>query len=102
MQPGEREFHLRLHTGHPHHPAPARLPGQVVKQHALAHPRVTAHHQGTALTSPDRADEPVELITFGEPVHQLDRARLSVNDHRSPGCPKIPGPAKRRFLVSGA
>ena len=36
------------------HPAPCARPGQVVQQRGLAHPRLTAHHQGPALTGPDR------------------------------------------------
>ena len=78
MQPGEGQLHLRLHTGRPRHPAPVRPRSQVLQERALAYPRVTAHHQGTALTSPDSIDEPVKLITFGQPVRQLDRTASAV------------------------
>ena len=85
MKPGERELHLRLHPGHPRYPAPVRLPGHVVQQQGLAHPRVTAHHQGAALTSSDRQDEPVERIAFSDPVLHLDHPapRRGVCGHRS-------------------
>src|SRR5579871_2758507 len=37
----------------------------------LAHPGVAADHQGTALTSPDAVDEPVEGGAFGVPVGEF-------------------------------
>jgi cytochrome P450 len=39
VQPGERQFHLRLDAHRPHHPAVRRAPGEVVKQHGLASAR---------------------------------------------------------------
>ena len=41
----------RLHRG-PHHPAPRRPPGQVIQQHGLAYPGLTAHHQHPAAAAP--------------------------------------------------
>jgi pimeloyl-ACP methyl ester carboxylesterase len=76
MQPRERQLHLRLHTHHAPHPAPQtrRPPGQVIQQYRLAHARVPAHHQGPALTGPDRADQPIQRVPFAEPVHDPRRA----------------------------
>jgi hypothetical protein len=56
MQAREGQLHLRLHTRRSRHPAPSRAPGHVVQQHGLAHARVAAHHQGPALTAPDRLE----------------------------------------------
>ena len=74
MQPGEGQFHLRLHPGRPHHPASVRLPGQVIKQHRLAHARVAVQHEHPALAGPDRAEEAVEPAAFTVPAGRLRRA----------------------------
>ncbi len=70
MQPGERQLHLRLHARHPQHPAPGRLPGQVLQQRRLAHPRLAVHHQHPALTGTHRLDQPVQHAALGTPVRQ--------------------------------
>ena len=62
VQPGERQFHLRLDAGGAHHPAAGRVPGQVVEQRRLAHARLAVHHQGPALTGADRLHQPVEHL----------------------------------------
>ena len=74
MQAGEGQLHLRLHAHRTRHPAPARLPGQVVQQHGLAHARVAAHYQGPALAAPDGIDEPVQRVAFAVTVCQAGRA----------------------------
>jgi hypothetical protein len=71
MQCRERQLHLRLHARCPRHQASRRPPGQVVQQHGLAHARLTAHHQGPALTGPHADNEPVKHATFAEPARQL-------------------------------
>ena len=68
MQARERQLHLRLHAHHACHPAPVRPPGQVIQQRGLTHARVATHHQGPALASPDRLDEPVQRVAFAAPV----------------------------------
>ena len=68
MQPREGQLHFRLHARRPRYQAPRGLPGQVVKQHGLAHAGLTAHHQGPALTGPHASNEPVKYATFAEPA----------------------------------
>ena len=68
MQPREGELHFRLYARRPHYQAPRGPPGQVVKQRGLAHARLTAHHQGPALTGLHASDEPVKHATFAEPA----------------------------------
>ena len=70
MQAREGQFHLRLHAHHACHPAPSRLPGQVTQERGLTYARVTAHHQGLALATPDRIDEPVQRVAFAAPVRE--------------------------------
>jgi hypothetical protein len=74
MQPRERQLHLRLQSRRARYPATTRLPGQVVQQHGLAHARVAAHHQRTAMPGLDRLDQPVQRIPFAAPVRQSHRA----------------------------
>jgi len=52
-------------------PAARRLPAHVVKQHALADPRLAAQHKDPALSRAHRADKPVEGTTLVRPVDQL-------------------------------
>jgi hypothetical protein len=80
MQPRERQLHFGLHAGGPRDQAPGGPRSQVIKQRSLAHPRLTAHHQRPALTSPHPSHEPVKYVTFAEPARQ-------------PGC----GPADTRM-----
>jgi hypothetical protein len=68
MQPRKGQLHLRLHARRPHYPAPRGPPGQIVKQHGLAHAGLTAHHQGPALTGPHASNEPVKHATFTAPA----------------------------------
>jgi hypothetical protein len=70
MQPREGQLHLRLHARRARHPAARRPPGQVVKQHRLAHARLTAHDQGLARTGSHTVDEAVKHAAFGTPVRQ--------------------------------
>ena len=95
MQSREGQFHLRLHACRARHPAPRtrRPPGQVIHQYGLTHARIAAHHQGPALTGPDRVDQPVERIAFGcRSVSPVTRAC-------GPGFAVI-GPALRRVPVA--
>jgi hypothetical protein len=92
MQSGERQFHLRLHTRRPDHPAPPGAPGQVVEQRRLAHTRITAHYQGLALTRPHTSHEPVQHATFSVPVYQpLPATRTSSGRHYRPSATWRPG-----------
>ena len=70
MQSREGELHFRLHARCPRYPAPRSPPGQVVQQRGLAHPRLTAHHQGPASTGPHISNEPVKYATFPGPAGQ--------------------------------
>ena len=74
MQPGERQLHLRLHPRRPHHPAPRRPPGQVIQQHGLAYPGLTAHHQHPAAARPHRVNQLIQHAAFTAPVRQPARA----------------------------
>jgi hypothetical protein len=67
VQPGEREFPLRLDTDDARHPAARGLLDQVVQQRRLAHARFAADHQGPALTGAGSLDEPVEHLAFAAP-----------------------------------
>ena len=71
MQSGERKLHLRLDTGDAHHPAAGGVLGEVVQQRRLAHARLAAHHQGAALASTYRVQEPVQHVAFPAPAQQL-------------------------------
>jgi hypothetical protein len=64
----EGQFHFRLHSGCPHDQAPRGTLGQVVKQHGLAHARLTAHHQCPALADPHVSNEPIKYATFAQPA----------------------------------
>lgn len=71
-------------TGHPRIDDP---PGQVARQHAYAHARIAAHHQGPALSGPARLDQPVHRIPFARPIHRPRREKSSIIDpalHRVP------------------
>ena len=83
MQPGERQFHLRLDTGGARYPAPRGLPGQVLQQRRLPHPRLTAQHQDPALTRPDSSiNRPSALIS---PLRPLSCAACLPDGDRRPG-----------------
>jgi hypothetical protein len=71
VQHRERQLHLRLDTHRAHHPAARRLPGQVLQQRSLAHPRLAAHHQSAAFTRPHRRHQPVEHAALGAATGQL-------------------------------
>jgi predicted nucleic acid-binding protein len=66
--------------------------GQVVQQHGLARPWVAAHHQGLALTGPDRVDKAVERGAFAVAVRQRRHAAPlpEFGSHR-PGSTPRPG-----------
>jgi hypothetical protein len=68
MQPREGQLHLRLHSHGPRYQAPCGPPGQVVKQCGLACARLTAHHQGPALTGAHASNEPVKDAAFAKPA----------------------------------
>jgi hypothetical protein len=68
MQPREGQLHLRLHPHGPRYQAPRGPSGQVVEQRGLADARLTAHHQGPALTGPHASNEPVKDATFADPA----------------------------------
>ena len=68
MQPGEGQLHFRLHSRCPRYPASRGPPGQVVKQHGLAHAGLTAHYQGPALAGPYTSNDPVKYATFAAPA----------------------------------
>src|SRR6478672_8616869 len=76
MQCCERQLHLRLAARGTHHPAPRRLPDQVLEQRCLAHARFARHDQGSALTSANSFDQPVEDAALGATVNWLHRAAL--------------------------
>jgi hypothetical protein len=86
VQPGEREFHLRLHADGAHHPAPRRVPGQVVEQRCLAHAGLTAHHQHLARACPYRLDQPVKHAAFAAAPPQRRGASFprQVGGHLTP------------------
>jgi hypothetical protein len=67
MHGREREFHLRLDTRGAYHPASRRVPGQVVQQRRLAHPRLATHHQRPAFAGAHGLDQPVEHGAFAAP-----------------------------------
>ena len=68
MQAREGQLHFRLHARGPRYEAPRGPPGQVVKQHGLAHAGLTAYHECPALTGPNVSNEPIKYATFAEPV----------------------------------
>jgi hypothetical protein len=70
VQAREGQLHFRLHAGRAGDQAAGGPPGQVVEQHGLANPGLTAHHQRPALSGPHVSDEPIEHAAFAEPVHQ--------------------------------
>ena len=71
VQHRERQLHLRLDTHRARHPAARRLPGQVLQQRGLAHPRLAVHHQTPAFTRTHRRHQPVEHVAFGAAAGQL-------------------------------
>jgi hypothetical protein len=84
VQRRERQLHLRLDTHRAHHPAARRLPGQVLQQRRLAHPRLAPHHQSTAFTRTHSRRQPAEHAALDVAAGQLR--------HRSrPGNQRVPG-----------
>ena len=79
MQPGEGQLHLRLDPHRAHHPAARRLPGQVVQQRCLAHPRLTADHQHAALAGPHGLDDAAESAHLAAGPSAPRRVRAAVN-----------------------
>src|SRR3954463_2017405 len=71
MHPGVGELHLRLDTHSARHPAARGVLGQVVQERRLAHTRLPAHHQGTALTCANSVDKLAEHVAFAAPAPQL-------------------------------
>ena len=94
VQPGERQFHLRLHTRGTRHLAPRCPPGYVFQQRGLADPRLAADHQHPTLPGPDSIDEPVEHAALAASASQLGRvsSQSGAGSHR---------PALRRVHVAG-
>jgi len=74
LQPGERQLHLGLHARGTDHPAARGVPGHVVQQRRLAHPRLARQNQRPALARPDRTDQPVKETEFAAPAPQLHNA----------------------------
>jgi hypothetical protein len=75
MQPGERQFHLRLHAGDARHLAPLCVAGQVFKQRRLADAGLTVQHEHPALARPDGARQAVKDVALGLPTGQVARSR---------------------------
>ena len=59
MQPGERQFQLRLHTGGSQHLAVRGHGRHVLQQRGLAHSRFTVYHQSPAFTLTDAGNQPL-------------------------------------------
>jgi hypothetical protein len=70
MQPRERQLHLRQYADGARQLAASRPFAEVVKQDALAHARLPAHHENPAPAIPHGRDDPVEFSAFGQPVLQ--------------------------------
>jgi hypothetical protein len=81
MEPGEGQFHLRLHAGRTRHLAQRRPVDEVLEQRGLAHARVAAHHEDPALAALNGIDEPVERVAFGTPVRQVRPAAPAPGSH---------------------
>ena len=77
MQPGEGELHLRLDAGQPLDTASGRVLDQIVQQHALTDPRLTAHDQRVPLSRPGSGDAAVQCVTFAPAAAQRCGATLS-------------------------
>jgi hypothetical protein len=95
VHPGEGELHLRLDTHSTRHPAARGVLHQVVQQRRLAHARVTAHHQGPALTGANRVEEPVQHVAFAAPTRQRPGGAWPAGGtpsarHRHYGAPATP------------
>ena len=84
------------------HSSPAAAADSQQHGDGVAHARIAAHHQGAALTGPDRVDEPAERVAFGPPVHQpRHSARLpGIRGHR-PGAMPQPGRLAERECSYG-
>ena len=77
VEPGVDQLHLRFDPGRMRYPAARRLLAQVVQQGRLAHARLAAYHEGVALASTYRVQEPVQHVAFPAPAQQL-RGTLSL------------------------
>ena len=76
VQPGEGQLHLRLHARRANQLASCRVPGQVVEQCGLAHPRFPVHHQDLAPAGPDPVHQPVQHGALAPPARQPRQDRL--------------------------
>ncbi len=74
MQPGIRKLHLRLDARRPRHLTPRRRVSQVIQQHRLADPRLTANHQHPAAPLTHILDNPIQLGALARPPPQPNRA----------------------------
>ncbi len=77
MQAGNRQLHLRLHTGDLHHPALGCAHRQMLQQRCLTYTGLTAQHQCPALPGANRlhqaAQHPAPGPTTNQPHHNPHR-----------------------------
>jgi hypothetical protein len=82
MEPGEGQFHLRLHAAYACHLAAGRMGDEVVQQSGLAHTRLTTEYQHPALPGPNRADDFGKHADLARPPPQGCSASVQ---RRTPG-----------------
>jgi len=68
VQPGEREFHLRLHASGSHHAAVGGVRQDMVEEGRLADTRFAAEHDHAARTGSSISDEAIERPALGAPI----------------------------------
>src|SRR5712691_310567 len=66
-----RELHLRLDPERPGDPKLSSRPDRILKQRGLANPRLSTHHQDTAVAAARSVQQPVERPTLALPTEQL-------------------------------
>ena len=87
VQDGERQLHLRLDAPRVRYPAARRLPGEVLQQRGLAHPRLAVHYESAAFTRTHSRHQPTEHVAFRAAVGQ---ARHRPSPGKSAGTRTVP------------
>ena len=87
VQRRERQLHLRLDAPRVCYPAARRLPGQVLQQRGLAHPRLAVHHESAAFTRTHSRHQSAEHVAFRVAVGQ---ARHRPSPGNSAGTRTVP------------
>ena len=70
VETGEGQFHLRLHSCSPRHATSRGALDQVLQQGRLAHARLAADRQRSALPRSNRLEQSLERLTLGLPASQ--------------------------------